>query len=44
MLTFYAASHNVSPMMYSIANDYGGDIGKAILGRGVRIRGDLRNL
>ena len=44
MLTFYATSHNVSPMMYSIANDYGGDISKAILGRGVRIRGDLRDL
>lgn len=44
MLTFYANSHNVDPEMYSIIDHYGGDIGKAILGRGIRIRGDLRNL
>lgn len=43
MITFYAKGHNVQPEMYS-ADDYGGDLSRAIVGRGVRIRGDLRSL
>lgn len=42
-LTFYAQSHNVEPCTFHL-DRYGGAIKKAILGRGVRIRGDLRNL
>jgi hypothetical protein len=44
MITFYAVSHNVMPEMYSINDDFGGEISRAIVGRGVRIRSDLRKL
>lgn len=42
-LTFYSSTHNLDPIICHL-RDYGGDINKAILGRAVRIEGDLRNL
>lgn len=41
--TFYSSTHNLPPIICHL-RDYGGDMNNAILGRAVRIRGDLRNL
>ena len=42
-LTFYTTTHNLPPVIVHL-DEYGGDIAKAVLGRGVRILGDLRSL
>lgn len=41
--TFYSSTHNLDPIICHL-RAYGGEIHKAILGRAVRIEGDLRNL
>lgn len=43
VLIFHSQNHNVTPLAFPLSA-YGGDIKKAILGRGVRFRGDLRKL